>query len=105
MAYGNAKALDEAYIMHTFGRYPVEFVSGKGAILTDSEGKRYIDFLGGIGVLSLGHRHPAVQRALEVQVGKLWQSSNSFLLAHPVKIRLNATSDMITILFLIFLNI
>ncbi len=78
MAYGNAKALDEAYIMHTFGRYPVEFVSGKGAILTDSEGKRYIDFLGGIGVLSLGHRHPAVQRALEAQVGKLWQSSNYF---------------------------
>ena len=78
MSYENAKALDEAYIMHTFGRYPVEFVSGAGAVLLDENGKQYIDFLAGIGVVSLGHRHPAVQQALSRQLQRLWQSSNYF---------------------------
>ena len=78
MAYETAQALDAAYIMHTFGRSPVEFVSGEGAVLTDSNGKDYLDFLGGIGVLSLGHRHPAVEAALRDQVGRIWQSSNYF---------------------------
>ena len=78
MSFENAKALDEAYIMHTFGRYPVEFVSGAGAVLLDENGKQYIDFLAGIGVVSLGHRHPAVQQALSRQLQRLWQSSNYF---------------------------
>ena len=78
MAYENAAALDAAYIMHTFGRSPVEFVSGEGAVLTDSNGKEYLDFLAGIGVLSLGHRHPAVEAALADQLGRIWQSSNYF---------------------------
>ena len=78
MAFETAQALDAAYIMHTFGRYPVEFVSGEGAVLTDSDGKKYLDFLGGIGVLSLGHRHPAVEAALSDQLGRIWQSSNYF---------------------------
>ena len=78
MSFENAKALDEAYIMHTFGRYPVEFVSGAGAVLLDENGKQYIDFLAGIGFVSLGHRHPAVQQALSRQLQRLWQSSNYF---------------------------
>ena len=99
MAYENAAALDAAYIMHTFGRSPVEFVSGEGAVLTDSDGKQYLDFLGGIGVLSLGHRHPAVQAALADQLGRIWQSSNYFYdenrgeLAKRLSGLLSATTD------------
>ena len=48
-SYESAKALDDAYVMHTYGRLPVEFVSGSGATLADSTGKTYIDCLGGIG--------------------------------------------------------
>ena len=43
------KALDDSYVLGTYGRLPVEFVKGSGAVLTDSEGNDYLDFLGGIG--------------------------------------------------------
>ena len=69
---------DKTYVMHTYGRLPVEFVGGRGAVLTDSEGKEYLDFLGGIGAVSVGHCHPRVVAALQDQAGKLWQVGNSF---------------------------
>ncbi len=50
----SAAELDDKYIMHTYGRLPLSAVSGKGATLTDSDGKLYVDFTSGIGVNSLG---------------------------------------------------
>ncbi|MBR3317655.1 MAG: acetylornithine/succinylornithine family transaminase [Atopobiaceae bacterium] len=73
-----ALRLDEQYVIHTYGRYPVEFVRGEGAILTDAGGNEYLDFLAGIACLSLGHSHPALVSALNEQVGKLWTVSNYF---------------------------
>ncbi|MCI6507025.1 MAG: aminotransferase class III-fold pyridoxal phosphate-dependent enzyme, partial [Olsenella sp.] len=69
---------DETYLMHTYGRLPVELVSAKGAVLTDSTGKDYLDFLGGIGCASLGHCHPAVVAAVRDQAERLWQVGNYF---------------------------
>ncbi len=74
----SAIALDSAYVVPTFSRYGVEFVKGDGAVLVDSAGKRYLDFLAGIGVVSLGHRHPAVASALHDQIDRVWQTSNYF---------------------------
>ncbi|HJB55332.1 MAG TPA: aminotransferase class III-fold pyridoxal phosphate-dependent enzyme, partial [Candidatus Olsenella avistercoris] len=73
-----AVRLDDAYVMHTYGRLPVEFVSGHGATLVDASGAEYIDLLAGIGCASLGHAHPAVARALHEQVDRVWQTSNYF---------------------------
>lgn len=73
-----AKALDDTYVMHTYGRLPVEFVAGEGATLTDSTGKVYLDFLGGIGVASLGHVNPVVAAALKDQIDKVWQVGNYY---------------------------
>lgn len=70
--------LDNQYVMHTYGRLPVHFVAGAGAELTDAHGKRYLDLLGGIGAVSLGHAHPALVAALQDQATKLWQVSNYF---------------------------
>ena len=42
----------------TYARYPIEFASGSGCVLTDTEGVEYLDFLSGIAVCSLGHCHP-----------------------------------------------
>ena len=70
--------LDDRYVMHTYGRLPVEFVKGHGATLVDSEGREYIDLLGGIGCASLGHAHPAVADALREQIGRVWQTGNYF---------------------------
>ena len=56
------RALDEQYVMQTYKRLPVAFVKGDGVQLWDTEGRRYLDFLSGIAVVSLGHSHPAVAR-------------------------------------------
>ena len=64
--------------MQTYGRAPVEFVRGEGALLWDSEGKEYLDFLAGISVCSVGHCHPAVVEAVREQAGRLMHVSNLF---------------------------
>ena len=71
-------ALDERFVIHTYGRLPVEFVEGKGAVLVDAAGNEYIDFLAGIGAVSLGHAHPTLVAALKEQAGRLWQVSNYY---------------------------
>ena len=69
---------DETYLMHTYGRLPVEFVSGHDATLVDSTGKEYLDLLGGIGCASVGHANPAVAEAVKKQLKKIWQVGNYF---------------------------
>ena len=71
--------LDERWSMHNYRRFGVEFVEGAGAVLVDSEGREYLDFLTGISVCSLGHCHPDVVAAIADQAGKLMHTSNLFL--------------------------
>jgi len=72
------QTLDRRFLMQTYRRAPVEFVRGEGALLWDSEGKEYLDFLAGISVCSVGHCHPAVVEAVREQAGKLMHVSNLF---------------------------
>jgi len=69
------------HLMHNYNRIPVSFTHGEGAVLWDSEGKQYIDALGGIAVCALGHAHPAVAAALCDQAGKLLHTSNIYEIA------------------------
>jgi len=62
-------------IMNTFGLPKVELVRGEGCTVFDSDGKRYLDFLAGIAVNSLGHNHPAVVGALTSQANLLHVSN------------------------------
>ena len=78
MTLEQQKQLEETYVMHTFGRKPVEFVRGEGMRLWDDEGREYLDFLSGIGVVSLGHCHPALVKALSEQAEKLMHVSNYY---------------------------
>jgi len=64
--------------MNTYARLDVTFSHGKGALLWDSEGKEYIDALGGIAVCALGHAHPVIQAAISDQAGKLLHTSNIY---------------------------
>lgn len=64
--------------MPTYREPKVRFVSGSGAWLVDAEGNRYLDFLSGIAVTSLGHSHPAVREAICAQAGTLLHVSNLF---------------------------
>lgn len=94
MSYTEQVALEDAYVMHTFGRKPVEFVEGDGMTLVDSEGKRYLDFLSGIGVVSLGHCHPAVVKAVADQAAKLIHVSNYYYIEHRGEVA-RLLSDML----------
>jgi len=71
-------SLDSRYHMNVYGRQPVAFVRGQGALLWDTEGKQYLDFLAGIAVMSVGHSHPKVVEAIRAQAGELTHVSNLF---------------------------
>jgi acetylornithine/N-succinyldiaminopimelate aminotransferase len=64
--------------MPTYAAPPVTFVRGRGTELWDSDGRRYLDFLCGLAVTSLGHSHPAVADALNAQARTLLHVSNLF---------------------------
>ncbi len=81
----NTQELDKKYVLQTYGRGDVEFVSGKNATLTDSDGKRYIDFTSGIGVVSVGHANERVNAAICEQISNIIHISNLYNIAPQAK--------------------
>ena len=84
--------LDADNVMQTYGRLPVAFVRGEGSYVWDSEGRQYLDFLGGLAVTSLGHAHPEVADAIAEQARTLLHVSNLYYndVQPHVAARLNA---------------
>ena len=78
MSLEQQRALEDVYVMHTFGRKPVELVEGEGMRVRDCEGRELLDFIGGIGVISLGHCHPALVKAVSDQAARLMHVSNYY---------------------------
>ena len=70
--------IDNEYIAHTYKRFPVELVSGKGSILYGSDGKRYIDLGSGIGVTAFGIADDVWNNAVIEQLGKVQHTSNLY---------------------------
>jgi acetylornithine/N-succinyldiaminopimelate aminotransferase len=70
--------LAAATVLPTYARQDVTFVRGEGAWLEDADGRRYLDFVAGIAVVGLGHRHPAPLAAAEAQLHDLWHVSNLY---------------------------
>ena len=71
-------AREAAALLPTYRRHPVAFVTGQGSWLVDDEGRRYLDFLSGLSVTSLGHAHAAVTRAVAEQAARLVHVSNLY---------------------------
>jgi acetylornithine/N-succinyldiaminopimelate aminotransferase len=67
-----------AVMMDNYGTPPLALASGDGAVVTDQDGKSYVDLLGGIAVNLLGHRHPAVIEAVTAQLNTLGHTSNLY---------------------------
>ncbi|WP_405136002.1 acetylornithine transaminase [Nocardia sp. NBC_01388] len=65
-------------LMNNYGTPKIALVRGAGAVVYDADGKRYLDFLGGIAVNSLGHAHPAILEAVTNQLGTLGHVSNLY---------------------------
>ena len=78
MSLADLQARERRYLMDTYRRAPVCFTRGEGALLWDSEGREYLDFLAGISVCSVGHCNPKVVEAVREQAGRLMHVSNLF---------------------------
>lgn len=76
----------DQYILSTYTRVPYVFVKGKGCVLTDIHGKKFLDFFPGWGVSNLGHCHPKVVSAVRDQIDKLIHVPNN--LYHPNQAKL-----------------
>ncbi len=66
------------HVMNTYGRLPLALTHGRGCWVWDTEGRRYLDGLGGIAVNTLGHGHPKLVPALQDQVAKMIHCSNYY---------------------------
>jgi acetylornithine aminotransferase len=66
------------HVMNTYGRLPIALSHGRGCWVWDTEGRKYLDGLGGIAVNTLGHAHPKLVPALQEQIGKLIHTSNYY---------------------------
>jgi acetylornithine/N-succinyldiaminopimelate aminotransferase len=78
MSLAAAMHAESQLLVPTYDRHPLLFTKGRGVYLYDSQGKRYLDFLSGIGVNALGYGHPAIQKVLSRQSQKLIHISNLF---------------------------
>jgi acetylornithine/N-succinyldiaminopimelate aminotransferase len=71
-------APSEPHVMKTYGRLPIALSHGRGCRVWDTDGREYLDALGGIAVNTLGHAHPRLVPALQEQIGKLIHTSNYY---------------------------
>ena len=76
--YQEIVELEQKYLLNTYARYPVAFVRGKGVYLYDTIGKRYLDFLSGLAVNSLGYAHPRIVKVIREQSAKVIHLSNLY---------------------------
>lgn len=77
----NIVDLDKKYVLPTYARADVEFVSGSNARLVDAEGKKYVDFASGIAVCSVGHANKRVNDAICKQLSNITHTSNLYYIA------------------------
>ena len=82
----NTIALDKEYVAGTYGRFPLELVSGKGSMFYDPEGKEYIDMGTGIGVTAFGTADEAWVAAVTAQLGQLQHTSNLYFTSPCAKL-------------------
>ncbi len=78
--------LSEQVVAHTYGRFPILPVRGKGTRVWDMDGKEYLDFLAGLAVCNLGHCHPKVVKAIQQQAEKLIHISNFYYIEPQIEL-------------------
>ena len=78
MTFQEIVELERQFLLPTYNRYPLAIARGKGVFVYDLEGKRYLDFVGGIGVNALGHAHPRIVKAIREQAARVIHTSNLY---------------------------
>lgn len=69
---------ERRFLLQTYNRYPIALARGKGVFLYDVEGRRYLDFVAGLGVNALGHAHPRIVKAIREQSARVIHLSNLY---------------------------
>src|SRR5438270_263857 len=70
--------LERRYLLATYNRYPLAIARGKGVFVYDVDGRRYLDFVGGLGVNALGHAHPRIVKVIREQAARAIHFSNLY---------------------------
>ena len=78
-----------SYLTKNYNRKKISFKRGKGSFLYSVDGKKYLDFVQGIAVNSLGHAHPKLVKTINAQSKKLWHVSNAFIIPEGEKLAKN----------------
>lgn len=78
MTTSEIKEVASKYIINTYGDRSLSFIKGEGPYLWDADGKKYLDFLGGLAVNGLGHAHPRVVAAISAQAAEVIHTSNLY---------------------------
>jgi acetylornithine aminotransferase len=88
-------------LSNTYGRLPIAFTHGKGVWLWDTQGRRYMDCLAGIGVSCLGHAHPKLVAAISEQAARVIHTSNIYEIPQQAALaeRITAISGMTEVVF------
>src|ERR1700692_2509933 len=88
--------LEKRYLLQNYGRHPIVLHRGDGPYMWDVDGKRYLDFIAGIGVNALGQNHPRIVRVIREQAARLIHTSNLFYNEYqgPLAKRIAETSGL-----------
>ena len=78
MTFEEIAELERRYLIPVYNRYPLAISRGKGVFVYDLEGRRYLDFITGIGVNALGHAHPRIVKAIREQAARAIHLSNLY---------------------------
>ena len=91
----------DSHVMNTYGRLPIALAHGRGCRVWDTDGREYLDALGGIAVNTLGHAHPRLVPALQEQVARLIHTSNYYQvpLQEQLAAKLAALSGLSNVFF------
>lgn len=76
-----------------YGKRRAQIIKGRGTVVEDTAGKKYLDFTSGIAVVSLGHAHPAIVKAIQEQSERLWHISNLFDIPGQEKVAQKLIAD------------
>lgn len=71
-------SLEREYLLQNYARYPLVLRRGKGVYVYDTDGRKYLDFISGIGVNALGHAHPRIMKVIRDQAATLIHTSNLY---------------------------
>ncbi|HZR11236.1 MAG TPA: acetylornithine transaminase [Myxococcales bacterium] len=94
----------QSVLFQNYRTQPIALVRGEGSWVFDADGKRYLDFIGGIATVSVGHANPRVREALMQQAGLIWHASNLYVTEPQIRLAEKLTAQTKTLKRAFFCN-